>query len=88
MRLSRDDTDHEDKDEVEEDNDVDEEEEKAEEDDDDYNDGLKDERKVESLRPMDQPIYQRGCLFRKLTDFDPPAIFLLKNSEGKLQDLI
>ena len=80
MRLSRDDTDHEDKDEVEEDDDVDEEEEKAEEDDDDYNDGLKDERKVESLRPMDQPIYQRGCLFRKLTDFDPPAIFLLKNS--------
>ena len=80
MRLSRDDTDHEDEDEVEEDDDVDEEEEKAEEDDDDYNDGLKDERKVESLRPMDQPIYQRGCLFRKLTDFDPPAIFLLKNS--------
>ena len=80
MRLSRDDADHEDEDEVEEDDDVDEEEEKAEEDDDDYNDGLKDERKVESLRPMDQPIYQRGCLFRKLTDFDPPAIFLLKNS--------
>ena len=80
MRLSRDDTDHEDKDEVEEDDDVDEVEEKAEEDDDDYNDGLKDERKVESLRPMDQPIYQRGCLFRKLTDFDPPAIFLLNNS--------
>ena len=77
MRLSRDDADHEDED---EDDDVDEEEEKAEEDDDDYNDGLKDERKVESLRPMDQPIYQRGCLFRKLTDFDPPAIFLLKNS--------
>ena len=65
---------------MEEDDDVDEVEEKAEEDDDDYNDGLKDERKVESLRPMDQPIYQRGCLFRKLTDFDPPAIFLLKNS--------
>ena len=80
MRLSRDDADHEDEDEVEEDDDVDEVEEKAEEDDDDYNDGLKDERKVESLRPMDQPIYQRGCLFRKLTDFDPPAIFLLKNS--------
>ena len=80
MRLSRDDADHEDEDEVEEDDDVDEEEEKAEEDDDDYNDGLKDERKVESLRPMDQPIYQRGCLFRKLTDFDPPAIFLLNNS--------
>ena len=80
MRLSRDDADHEDEDEVEEDDDVDEEEEKAEEDDEDYNDRLKDERKVESLRPMDQPIYQRGCLFRKLTDFDPPAIFLLKNS--------
>ena len=80
MRLSRDDADHEDEDEVEEDDDVDEVEEKAEEDDDDYNDGLKDERKVESLRPMDQPIYQKGCLFRKLTDFDPPAIFLLKNS--------
>ena len=80
MRLSRDDADHEDEDEVEEDDDVYEVEEKAEEDDDDYNDGLKDERKVESLRPMDQPIYQRGCLFRKLTDFDPPAIFLLKNS--------
>ena len=80
MRLSRDDADHEDEDEVEEDDDVDEVEEKAEEDDDDHNDGLKDERKVESLRTMDQPIYQRGCLFRKLTDFDPPAIFLLKNS--------
>ena len=80
MRLSHDDADHKDEDEVEEDDDVDEVEEKAEEDDDDYNDGLKDERKVESLRPMDQPIYQRGCLFRKLTDFDPPAIFLLKNS--------
>ena len=80
MRLSRDDADHEDEDEVEEDDDVYEVEEKAEEDDDDYNDGLKDERKVESLRPMDQPIYQKGCLFRKLTDFDPPAIFLLKNS--------
>ena len=80
MRLSRDDADHEDEDEVEEDDDVYEVEEKAEEDDDDYNDGLKDERKVESLRPMDQPIYQRGSLFRKLTDFDPPAIFLLNNS--------
>ena len=88
MSLSHDDADHEDEDEVEED-DNDEEEEKEEKDDeeeeekendDDYNDGLKDERKVESLRPMDQPIYQRGCLFRKLTDFDPPAIFLLKNS--------
>ena len=83
MSLSHDDADHENENEVEEDDDVDdndEEEEKEEKDDDDYNDGLKDERKVESLRPMDQPIYQRGCLFRKLTDFDPPAIFLLKNS--------
>ena len=68
---------------MEEDDDFDEkdEEEEEEQDDDDYNDGLKDERKVESLRPMDQPIYQRGCLFRKLTDFDPPLIFLLKNSQ-------
>ena len=79
MSLSHDDADHEDEDEVEEDDDVDGHDEE-EQDDDDYNDGLKDERKVESLRPMDQPIYQRGCLFRKLTDFDPPAIFLLKNS--------
>lgn len=79
MSLSHDDADHEDEDEVEEDDDVDDHDEE-EQDDDDYNDGLKDERKVESLRPMDQPIYQRGCLFRKLTDFDPPAIFLLKNS--------
>ena len=83
MSLSHDDADHEHEDEVEKGDDVDgndEEEEKEEGNDDDYNDGLKDERKVESLRPMDQPIYQRGCLFRKLTDFDPPAIFLLKNS--------
>ena len=79
MSLSHDDADHDDEEEVEEDDDVDDNDEE-EEDDDDYNDGLKDERKVESLRPMDQPIYQRGCLFRKLTDFDPPAIFLLKNS--------
>ena len=79
VSLSHDDADHEDEEEVEED-DVDDNE-QEEQDDDNYNDGLKDERKVESLRPMDQPIYQRGCLFRKLTDFDPPAIFLLKNSQ-------